>query len=61
MANIRIREAAKAHGVMLWEIAVELGISEASMTRKLRIELNDPERAKILSVIEGIATKKAAG
>ncbi|WP_195411003.1 hypothetical protein [Ruminococcus sp. BSD2780120874_150323_B10] len=38
-ANLDIRAAAKSAGVKLWEIADYFGISEPTVTRKLRHEL----------------------
>lgn len=54
-ANKELRNYAKSNHVTLWQIASILGISEASMTRKMRIELPDAERAKIESIIDSIA------
>ncbi len=56
-ANIKIREAAKQVGVPLWAVAVELGISEASMTRLLRRELPDAEREKVLAAIAAVGRR----
>lgn len=51
MANQDIRLAAKGSGVALWRIAEKLGISEPTMTRRLRTELNDDEKAHIMNII----------
>ena len=58
MNNIEIRTAAKKHGIHLWQIANMLKISEPTMTRKLRLELPQEEKEKILSVIEELAKAK---
>lgn len=58
MSNECIRAEAKKNKVCLWEIADRLGVSEATITRKLRRELSDPEREVILSAISGIAKEK---
>lgn len=55
MKNKAIREAAKEHGVKLWEIAEALGINDGNLSRKLRRELPDDEQERIISVIEEIA------
>lgn len=51
MTNKDIKLEAKGNGVALWQIAEKLGISEPTMTRKLRVELNSEEKAKIRAII----------
>lgn len=58
-ANKVIREAAKNKGVKLWEIALFLCVSEATITRMLRVELAQEKTAEILSAIDRIAAEKA--
>ncbi len=53
--NQVIRREARACNVPLWRIAVRLGISEPTMTRRLRKELPEEERQKILDVIHQLA------
>ena len=55
MNNQEIREAAKKSKVKLWQIADKLGISEPTMTRKLRHELADEEKHRILNIIHELA------
>ena len=50
-ANHDIRKAAKAAHLPLWLIAEHIGISEPSMTRKLRRELPENEKQAILDAI----------
>lgn len=52
MVNREVREAAKAKNIPLWAVAEVLGISEASMTRKMRRELPEEEKQWILSLID---------
>ena len=59
MAKIGIRAEAKKNGVCLWEIADRFGVSEMTVTRKLRRELGDAERNQFLSAISEIAKEKA--
>lgn len=54
-ANCDLRTAAKNAGVPLWAIADALHISEPSMTRKLRRELDEDEKARILGIISALA------
>lgn len=58
LANETVRNAAKKAKVPLWMIASELGISEPTMTRKLRRELQDNEREQMLKIIKGIAHRQ---
>ncbi len=50
--NKKIREAAKAAGVYLWQVAYAMGIDDQVFSRKLRLPLPEEEEAKILFVIE---------
>lgn len=58
MNNQEIRKTAKEKNVSLWEIADELKISEPTMTRKLRHELPEAEKTKILALIDKIAERR---
>lgn len=55
MNNKELKRFAKERGVFFWQVAIELGISEATMTRKLRVELPDQEESKIKSIIEHLS------
>ena len=55
MSNLEIRRTAKANGVALWQVADKLGISEPTMSRKLRHELAEDEKARILNIIAELA------
>lgn len=57
-ANLNIRAAAKSAGVMLWEIADKLGITDSNFSRKLRHELPQAEKERIFSIIEEIAKEE---
>ena len=55
MKNQALRQAAKAAKVPLWRIAAVLGVSEPTMTRKLRRELPENEKQQLLKIIEQLA------
>ena len=57
-ANQEIREYAAKNGVYLWEIALAMGISEPTMTRKLRMELPEHDREMIIRVINELAAMR---
>ncbi len=58
MQNVDIRKAAKEAKVNLWEIAEAYGINDGNFSRKLRRELPDAEKTKILDIIEQIKAQK---
>ena len=55
LANNDIRLTAKGNNVALWQIAEVLKISEPTMTRKMRKELPQQEKDKILGIIKELA------
>lgn len=59
MKNKKIREAAAAAGVRLWEIAERYGVNDGNFSRKLRRELPDDEREHVLSIIDEIAKERS--
>lgn len=59
-SNIDIRKYAKEKGVRLWEVAIALNISEPTITRRLRVELPDGDKAKIFTTIDRVAAQHAA-
>lgn len=58
MNNQFIRDHAKRSGVKLWEIAYALNIADSNFSRKLRLELPDAERERILAIIDEISLRK---
>ena len=55
MNNLEIRIAIKNARLFSYEIAAELGLSETSFSRKLRKELSQDEKERILAAIDRIA------
>lgn len=58
MKNVVIRSAFMQAGIRQWQLAEALGISETHFSRKLRKELPDEEREKILTIIDRLAQEK---
>lgn len=58
MKNQKIRNAAKIKGVKLWQIAERIGLTDSNFSRKLRRELPDEERERILRMIDEIVTEE---
>ena len=57
-ANQDIRDYAAKKGVYFWEIAMQLGISEPTMTRWMRVELPEDKRREIGQIIDKITDSK---
>lgn len=53
--NQDIRNTAKKSGIKLWQIAEKLGIWDATLSKKLRKELPQEEKEKILGIIAELA------
>ena len=58
MANQKIRQAATAAGVKLWQIAEALGIADCNFSRKLRHELSPEERDRVLNIIQELSRRE---
>lgn len=58
MYNSDVRTAAKNAGVFLYQVAAAMGISEPTMTRKLRFELPNEEKQTIFEIIDKIANNR---
>lgn len=58
MKNIEVREALKKNHLKQWELAEILGISEFTLSRRLRKELSEAEKSRIISLI---SNKKLVG
>lgn len=59
--NIDVRQRVKSAGMKLWQVADALGVSEPTMTRKLRHELDQEEKAQIFRIIDQIAKEENHG
>ena len=58
MCNKEIREAAKRAGVHLWQVADACGVNDGNFSRKLRKELPQEEKQRILEAIDRLAQEK---
>ncbi len=52
MTNQELKLKAAGEGVKLWQIAEKLGMADCAFSRKLRRELPDEEKERILAIIE---------
>lgn len=55
MKNTEIRTLVKTTGVKMWQIADVLGVADTTLCRKLRKELPQDQKAKILDIIQQLA------
>ncbi len=58
MCNREIREAAKSAGIHLWQVAETCGVNDGNFSRKLRRELPQEEKQRILEAIDRLAQEK---
>ena len=59
MRNMEIRQRLKECNIKHWELADLLGISESTLCVKLRKELPDNDRERILCVINEFSRQRA--
>lgn len=60
MENVKVRRAAKSAGVPLWRIAAEIGVSEPTLTRWLRVPLSPEREAEIMAAIDKLEVSASA-
>jgi len=58
LKNQDIREYAKSKGVLLWQIADKLEITDGNFSRKLRHEFSPEEKQTIMQIIDGLAEER---
>lgn len=57
MKNLKLRSALKERGIYLWQLAKILGISEATMCRKMREEMSEAEVNRIIFLLDNAEDK----
>ena len=55
MANNEIKRAAVLARVKLWQIGEAMGLADCNFSRKLRKELPEDEKEKVLEIIRKLA------
>lgn len=60
MFNKDLRAYAKEKGVFFWQIAKVKGISEPTMTRRLRSELPDQDKQEFIRIINELSEQNEA-
>lgn len=59
LTKIEIKQLAKNAGVYMWQIAKKLGITDSTLSRKLRRPLSEADTAKVLAAIEQLTAEQA--
>ena len=60
-ANEKLKAYAKEREVFLWQIAERLSLQDSNFSKKLRRELPEEERERILAIIDQIAAERGVG
>ena len=60
-ANENLKTYAKEREVFLWQIADRLSLQDSNFSKKLRRELPEEERERILAIIDQIAAEREVG
>ena len=58
MTGTEVKQLAKQNGVCLWQIAEKLGITDSTLSRKLRRPLSEADTAKVLAAIEQLTAEQ---
>ena len=58
MANEEIKQKIKESNLKFWEVAYKYGITDGNFSRKLRKELPQAEKEKILNIIQKLKNVK---
>ncbi len=58
MANDEVKAYAKQAGVRLWEVAERLHITDVTLSKKLRYELDPEYKSRIIKLVDQIAKEK---
>ncbi len=60
-ANEELKAYAKEREVFLWQVAERLSLQDSNFSKKLRRELPDGERERILAIIDQLAAEREVG
>ena len=58
MKNLEVRNYAKEKGVLLWEVADCIGMLDCNFSRKLRKELSEVDKKRVMNAIDTVAKQK---
>lgn len=58
-ANLEVRSIMKEKKIFQWQVAVEMGISDVTLVRWLRLPLSDEKKAMVMKAIDKAAKQNA--
>ena len=58
MDNAELRKKAKEKGVLLWQVAERLNVSDSQFSKMLRHELPQDKKKEALAAVEAIAAER---
>ena len=56
--NESLKLKAAGAGVKLWQVAKEMGIADATLSRKMRTEFSNEDREQFLAAVDKLASEK---
>lgn len=56
--NEKLKLKAAGSGVRLWEVARELGVADATLSRMLRTEFTESQRKRFLDAVDAVKGRK---
>ncbi len=59
--NTDLKNYARGKGLYLWQVAERLGITEFTLSRKLRHALKDEEHAAFIAAVDAIVEERNTG
>lgn len=57
MANEDLRRKLRSEDIPFWKVAEKMGVHENTISRRLRSELSEDDKQKILSIIEELSVE----
>lgn len=60
ITNVEIRERAAQKKVRFWRVADRMGIADCTLAKRMRHELPEQEKQRMLAIIDEIAAEDAA-
>ena len=58
-ANLEVRSIMKEKKIFQWQVAVEMGVSDVTLVRWLRLPLSDEKKAMVMKAIDKAAKQNA--
>lgn len=56
--NENLKRKARAEGIPLWKVAAEVGVSEPTLTRWLRVPLEGEHRERVTAALQALIERE---